>query len=94
MLRRTVRQLPTRITSLEFTWLPPDTCSLTLYREQICEHTVTLTEVEAWEFAQFLKRVCFSDYRGHATSDDEAYHMIDAGERIRSALAGQGYVPR
>jgi hypothetical protein len=58
------------------------------------EITVTLTETEAWELAQFLKRVCFSDYRSHATSDDEAYHMIDAGERIRSALADQGYAPR
>jgi hypothetical protein len=56
--------------------------------------TVVLTETEAWEFAQFLKRVCFSDYRGHATSDTEAYHMIGAGERIRRALADQGYAPR
>ena len=27
------------------------------------EIQVTLTDAEAWEFAQFLKRVCFSDYR-------------------------------
>jgi hypothetical protein len=58
------------------------------------EITVTLTEAQAWELAQFLKRVCFSDYRGHATSDDEAYHMVNAGERIRCALADQGYSPR
>lgn len=56
--------------------------------------TVILTDAQAWEFAQFLKRACFSDYRGHATSDDEAYHMIDAGEHIRRALAEQGYAPR
>jgi hypothetical protein len=56
--------------------------------------TVVLTETEAWQFAQFLKRVCFSDYRGCATSDAEAYHMRDAGELIRSALASQGYAPR
>jgi hypothetical protein len=56
--------------------------------------TVILTDAQAWEFAQFLKRACFSDYRGHSTSDDEAYHMIDAGERIRRALADQGYAPR
>lgn len=55
---------------------------------------VTLTDAQAWEFAQFLKRVCFSDYRGHATSDDEAYHMVNAGERIRRALAEHGYAPR
>ncbi len=58
------------------------------------EINVTLTDTQAWQLAQFLKRVCFSDYRGHATSDDEAYHMIDAGERIRSALADRGYAPR
>jgi hypothetical protein len=58
------------------------------------EITVVLTDVQAWELAQFLKRVCFSDYRGHATSDEEAYHMVNAGERVRSALADQGYAPR
>jgi hypothetical protein len=58
------------------------------------EINVTLTDTQAWQLAQFLKRACFSDYRGHATSDDEAYHMIDAGERIRSALADRGYAPR
>jgi len=55
---------------------------------------VTLTESEAWEFAQFLKRACFSDYRGHATSEEEAYRMINAGEQTRRALAERGYAPR
>ena len=63
-------------------------------REHSVEITVVLSETEAWEYAQFLKRVCFSDYRGHATSDAEAYHMVNAGERIRSALADQGYASR
>jgi hypothetical protein len=58
------------------------------------EITVALSEVQAWQFAQFLKRVCFSDYRSHATSEAEAYHMIDAGEHIRRALAEQGHAPR
>jgi hypothetical protein len=62
--------------------------------EQIIEITVILTDAQAWEFAQFLKRACFGDYRGHATSDAEAYRMIDAGEMIRRALAEQGYAPR
>jgi hypothetical protein len=56
--------------------------------------TVILTDTQAWQFAQFLKRACFSDYRDHATSEAEAYHMIDAGEQIRRALADQGYAPR
>jgi hypothetical protein len=55
---------------------------------------VTLTDAQAWELAQFFKRVCFSDYRSCATSDAEAYHMGDAGEQIRRALAEHGYAPR
>jgi len=35
-----------------------------------------------------------SEYRNNATSDAEAYHMRDADEQIRSALAEQGYAPR
>ena len=58
------------------------------------EIQVTLTDEQAWEYAQFLKRVCFSDYRSHATSDEEAYQMVNAGERIRRALAERGYAPR
>ena len=58
------------------------------------EIQVTLTDEQAWEYAQFLKRVCFSDYRSHATSDDEAYQMVNAGERLRRALAEQGYASR
>ena len=62
--------------------------------EHLVEITANLTDAQAWQFAQFLKRACFSDYRGHATSDEEAYRMIDAGEHIRRALADQGYAPR
>jgi len=62
--------------------------------EHLVEITVTLTDVQAWQLAQFLKRACFSDYRGHATSEAEAYQMIDAAEHIRRALAEQGYAPR
>jgi len=62
--------------------------------ESIVEITVKLTDAQAWQFAQFLKRACFSDYRSHATSDAEAYQMVDAGEQIRRALADQGYAPR
>jgi len=58
------------------------------------EIKVVLTDAQAWEYAQFLKRVCFSEYRNKATSDDEAYRMRDAGEQIRQALAETGYAPR
>jgi hypothetical protein len=52
------------------------------------EIKATLTDAQAWEFAQFLKRVCFSDYRQHATSEAEAYRMVEAGERIRGGAGG------
>ena len=56
-----------------------------------------ISSVEDWEFAQFLERVSFSEYRANATSDDEAYEMRDTGEQdqqIRPALADKGYAPR
>ena len=55
---------------------------------------VEWTDSEAWEFAQFLKRAGFSDYRALARSDAEANLMHSAAERIRMALADQGIAPR
>lgn len=54
----------------------------------------TLSAAQAWELALFLKRIGLSDYRQHAASDAEAYRMMDAGERLRRALADQGCEPR
>lgn len=56
--------------------------------------SVELSDEEAWQFAQFLKRVGYSHYRELATDESEAYTMLYAGERIRDALAAQGYAPR
>lgn len=56
--------------------------------------TVMLEDHEALAFAQFLKRVGFTDYEANASNRDEAYEMIDAGEKIRKALAEKGYAPR
>ena len=56
--------------------------------------TVTLSDGEAWHYAQFLKRVCFSDYKQRAASEDEASTMVAAGEKIREALREKGYAPR
>lgn len=53
-----------------------------------------LTDGEAWNLAQFLKRVGFSDFRTNAQDDDEAYAMRDAADRVRVALAEAGYAPR
>lgn len=55
---------------------------------------VTLTDEEAWQYAQFLKRVCFRDYQDRASNEGEAYTMVKAGEKIREALRDRGYAPR
>ncbi|MBW2011201.1 MAG: hypothetical protein JRI32_06030 [Deltaproteobacteria bacterium] len=56
--------------------------------------TVEMTESEAMALAQFLKRVGFTDFRSNAVSEDEAYTMIDASEKIRKELAEVGFAPR
>jgi hypothetical protein len=53
-----------------------------------------LTEQEAEDFAQFLKRATFSDYREKAESEAIAYRMQGVGEKVRQALADQGFSPR
>lgn len=58
--------------------------------------TVTLTNLEAWEYAQFLKRVGHDDYKSLREPYNKVgpYHMVRAGEKIRAALAKTGYAPR
>ena len=55
---------------------------------------VELNDAQAWALAQFVKRVGLSDYRALAIDQDEAYEMVDAGERVRRALAEKGRAPR
>ncbi len=56
--------------------------------------TLCLSEQEAWDFAQFLKRAGLSDYAANAADQDEAYRMLNAGEKVRDALAEAGIAPR
>jgi len=53
-----------------------------------------LTDEQARALAEFLKRAGYSDYRPLAADEQEAYAMQDAGEKMRAALAEQGYAPR
>lgn len=55
---------------------------------------VTLSEQEAWDLAQFLKRSGFADFRSHAVDDEEAYRMLAVAEMIRRNLEGHGIDPR
>lgn len=54
----------------------------------------TMSESQAWAFAEFLKRVGLSDYKGLAVDADEAYLMLSAGECLRRELGEQGIAPR
>ncbi|MEJ7805889.1 MAG: hypothetical protein WKG03_08225 [Telluria sp.] len=55
---------------------------------------VDLPADQAWAFAEFLKRARYSDYRQLAASDQEAYDMQGAAEKVRAALAENGCAPR
>lgn len=55
---------------------------------------VELAEQEADDYAQFLKRVGFQEYRQNAVDDAEAYRMLDVGEKVRKILAEHGFAPR
>jgi len=54
---------------------------------------VPLSEQEAWDLAQFLKRAGFADFRSNAIDDEEAYRMQAVAQKLRSNLATIGYNP-
>lgn len=53
-----------------------------------------LTDDEASALAQFLKRAGHGIYSQCAIDEHEAYDMLFAGDKLRRALADQGYAPR
>jgi hypothetical protein len=53
-----------------------------------------LTEDQATDLAEFLKRVQFSDFRKRLNSDDEAYTAMNSLAKMRKALATAGFNPR
>ena len=55
---------------------------------------IELSEQEAWDYAQFLKRVGFSEFRTNAQDDDEAYRMLAVSEKVRKAINDLGINPR
>lgn len=56
--------------------------------------TLSLDDAQAYQYAHFLKRVCLEDYERRAASREDAHVMVNAGEKIRHALARKGYAPR
>lgn len=54
-----------------------------------------LTQVQAWQLAQLIKRITFSGVRECACSNDEAYIMLAALDVIRENLREEhGIAPR
>jgi cytochrome c len=53
-----------------------------------------LTEQEALDLAQFVKRVGWQEMRQNAVDEDEAYRIRDALDKVRKALVEVGYSPR
>jgi len=53
-----------------------------------------LTEAETWALAQFVKRVGWTEFRGNAVDEAEAYQIRSAVDKLQRALAGAGIAPR
>ena len=66
---------------------------MTANANEICLR-VPLSEQEAWDLAQFLKRTGFADFRSNAVDDEEAYRIMAVAEKLKSNLAAVSYVPR
>jgi hypothetical protein len=56
--------------------------------------TVELTERQAMALAQFVKRVGWTEFRGNAIDNDEAYLIREAVDAVQRELRVQGYSPR
>lgn len=55
---------------------------------------VELTADEAWELAQLVKRIGWSELRSLSMDDAEARGMRTAVERLGKTLAEHGFAPR
>jgi hypothetical protein len=53
-----------------------------------------LSQAEACALARFVKRVGWDEMRGNAIDDAEADQIRSALEKLQTALAGAGIVPR
>ncbi len=55
--------------------------------------SLRLDENETMALAQFVKRLSWSDLRGCAVSDEEAWVMKSAVDKLQQALREEGYFP-
>lgn len=63
--------------------------------------TVELTDAEAWDLAQFIKRVRFDQcyeltdsWQSRSERQEQAYRMLHALDHVTGALKLAGYAPR
>lgn len=56
--------------------------------------TCELDDQQAWDIAQFLKRVGWGELSACAEDEAEAYRMRNALELVRRALDKEGFTPR
>lgn len=56
--------------------------------------TLELDQNVAWALAQFCKRTTHQDCAERATSDNEAYDMMDGVNAVMRGLANSGVNPR
>ncbi|MCQ8118431.1 DUF7706 family protein [Methylomonas rosea] len=66
---------------------------MTTEPDEVCL-LVQVSDQEAWDLAQFLKRVGYSDFRSNAVDDEEAYRMLAAAAKVSRSLGSLGYGPR
>lgn len=66
---------------------------MTTEPDEVCL-LVQVSDQEAWDLAQFLKRVGYSDFRSNAVDDEEAYRMLAAAAKVSRSLGSLGYDPR
>lgn len=57
-------------------------------------HGLVLSNTEGYALAELCKRITFTTCREMATGDEEAYAMISATDRLRAALAQNGWAVR
>jgi hypothetical protein len=53
-----------------------------------------LSDNEALELAQFVKRIGWDHFRSCAVDDEEAYAIRDSVVKLERALSAAGYTPR
>lgn len=53
-----------------------------------------LTDDEAMALAQLVKRLTWTEMRGCAVNDDEAYIISGAVAKLQKSLAEAGFAPR